>query len=209
MERITGLRKTDFVLNIGSGKALLSLQWNRLHWAIEPICTERGKWYKPPESAQESASMAKEAPVTAGSYIFDDHNIRWDKLGDLQHFVFAVLDVDAPRKVVDFIIKFDPNEQIILHRHLALTNTLVMQGEHRLYEPNGALKEVRAVGSYTSSLPGEPHREGGGDQEAVVLYSVRGKDGVLFELLNDDLSISGTLSMADFVQAFEDQKRHR
>jgi hypothetical protein len=153
--------------------------------------------------------MVTEATVTARSYIFDDHNIRWDKLGDLKHFVFAVLDVDAPRKVVDFIIKFEANRQIILHRHLVLTNTLVVQGEHRLYEANGALKEVRAVGSYTSTQPGEPHREGGGDEEAVVLYSVRGKDGVLFELLNDDLSISGTLSMTDFVQAFEDQRKTR
>jgi quercetin dioxygenase-like cupin family protein len=151
--------------------------------------------------------MATGATANARSYMFDDRNIRWNKLGDLEHFVFAVLDVDAPRKVVDFIIKFAPNQRIILHRHLALTNTLVIQGEHRLYEPNGALKEVRAVGSYTSSQPGEPHQEGGGDQHAVVVYSVRGKDGVLFELLNDDLNVVGTLSMEDFIQAFEEQKR--
>jgi quercetin dioxygenase-like cupin family protein len=150
-------------------------------------------------------------PVRANtsSYAFDDRNIRWGKLGDLEHFVFSVLDVDAPRKVVDFIIKFDPNQRIVLHRHLALTNTLVVQGEHRLYEPDGSLKEVRAVGSYTSSQPGEPHREGAGEQHAVVLYSVRGKDGVLFELMNDDLNVIGTLSMEDFVQAFEEGKRAR
>jgi quercetin dioxygenase-like cupin family protein len=144
-----------------------------------------------------------------GSLGFDDRNIRWDKLGDLEHFVFAVLDVDAPRKVVDFIIKFDANERIVLHRHLALTNTLVVQGEHRLYEPDGKLKEVRAVGSYTSSQPGEPHREGAGGEPAVVLYSVRGSGGVLFELLNDDREVIGRLSMDDFIQAFEQQKKTR
>src|SRR5215831_5484689 len=142
-------------------------------------------------------------PASANTYIFDERNIRWSKLGDLEHFVFAVLDIDIPRKIVDFIIKFDPNRQIVLHRHLALTNTLVIQGEHRLYEPDGSLKEVRAVGSYTSSEPGDPHREGAGDQHAVVLYSVRGNDGVLFELLNDDLKVIGTLSMEDFAQALE------
>jgi hypothetical protein len=57
-----------------------------------------------------------------------------------------MLDVDVSRKVIDFILKFPPNQQIFLHRHLALTNTLVVQGEHRLYEPSGALKEVRRVG---------------------------------------------------------------
>jgi len=80
----------------------------------------------------------------------------------------------------------------------------VIQGERRLYEPNGALKEVRAIGTYTSSQPGEPHRGGAGDQEAVVLCNVRGKDGVLSELLNDDLNVVGTLSMEDFVQAFKE-----
>jgi quercetin dioxygenase-like cupin family protein len=149
------------------------------------------------------------AAATIGSFGFDDRNIGWERLGDLEHFVFAVLDIDVPRNVVDFIIKFDPNQRIILHRHLALTNTLVIQGEHRLYEPNGALKEVRVVGSYTSSQPGQPHREGAGDQPAVVLYSVRGKDGVLFELLDDSLKTIGTLSLEDFVQAFEAQKQAR
>jgi hypothetical protein len=148
-------------------------------------------------------------PTSANTYAFDDRNIRWNKLGDLEHFVFAVLDIDIPRKVVDFIIKFDPNRQIVLHRHAALTNTMVIQGEHRLYEPDGTLKEVRAVGSYTSSQPGEPHREGAGDQPAVVLYSVRGKDGVLFELMNDDLNVIGTLSMEDFAQALEQQTNAR
>jgi hypothetical protein len=139
-------------------------------------------------------------------YSFDDRNLQWHKLGDLKHFVFYVFDVDSKKGVVDFILKFEPNQQIILHRHLALTNTFVVQGEHRLYEPTGALKEIRPVGSYTSSLPGEPHREGGGDQ-CVVLYSVRGKTDVLFELLDDSRNIVGTLSMRDFKEALEEQKR--
>jgi hypothetical protein len=140
------------------------------------------------------------------SYSFDDRNIHWYKLGDFEHFVFAMLDVDEPKKIVDLILKFEANKQIFLHKHLALTNTLVVQGEHRLYEPNGALKEVRPVGSYTSSRPGDPHREGGGDQGAVVFYSVRGKDGTLFEVLDDHLNVIATLSMQDFIDAFEQPK---
>jgi quercetin dioxygenase-like cupin family protein len=103
-------------------------------------------------------------------------------------------------------VKFPANAQIFLHRHLALTNTLVVQGEHRLYEPNGALKEVRPVGTYTSTPPGEPHREGAGDEGGVVFYSVRGKDGVLFEVLDDELNVIGTLSLDDFVSALKEQK---
>jgi hypothetical protein len=109
--------------------------------------------------------MATAVTAETPSYVFDDRHIRWYRLGDFgehfvpfgQHFVLTVLDVDVSQKIVDFLLKFEPNQQIFLHRHLALTNTLVVQGEHRLYEPNGALKEVRPVGSYTSSPPGHRH----------------------------------------------------
>src|ERR1700731_159681 len=151
--------------------------------------------------------MATFAASETATYQFDDRNIRWYKFADFEHFVFAMLDIDVSQKLVDLILKFPPNKQIFLHRHLALTNTLVVQGEHRLYEPNGALKEVRPVGSYTSSPPAEPHREGAGDEGGVVFYSVRGKDGVLFEVLDDDLNVVGTLGMDDFVGALREQKR--
>lgn len=150
--------------------------------------------------------MAATAAANISLYSFDDRNIRWYKLGEFEHFVFAMFDVDVPQKIVDFILKFPPNQQIFLHRHLALTNTLVIQGEHRLYEPNGTLKEVRAVGTYTSTPPGEPHREGAGDEGGVVFYSVRGKDGILFEVLDDNLNVVGTLSMDDFVAALKEQR---
>src|SRR5262245_33781521 len=158
--------------------------------------------------------MATAVAVETPSYVFDDRHIRWYRLGEFgahfapfeKHFVFTVLDVDESQKLVDFLLKFPPNQRIFLHRHLALTNTLVIQGEHRLYEPNGALKEVRSVGSYTSSPPGEPHREGAGDEGGVVFYSVRGKDGTLFEFLDDNLRVVGTLSVQDFINVFKAQQ---
>jgi quercetin dioxygenase-like cupin family protein len=80
------------------------------------------------------------------------------------------------------LFKFAAHRQIVLHRHVAHNNTLVLQGEHRLYEPDGAQKEIRPVGSYTVSPPNdEPHREGGGDQDVIVLFSIRGSDGVLYD----------------------------
>lgn len=139
-------------------------------------------------------------------YTFDDRALRWYQLGDFEHFVFAMLDVDTEKLIVDFILKFPPHEQIFLHRHLALTNTFVVQGEHRLYEPDRSLKEIRPVGSYTSSLPGDPHREGAGDGGGVVFYSVRGKDSILFEGLDENLNVNVTLSLEDFASAYEEQK---
>jgi hypothetical protein len=51
------------------------------------------------------------------------------------------------------------------------------------------------------------HREGGGDQECIVFYSVRGKTDVLFELLDDNRSVVGTLATRDFMEALEEQKK--
>jgi quercetin dioxygenase-like cupin family protein len=135
--------------------------------------------------------MAAVVAIETPSYAFDDRNVRWCKLEGLEHVELAVFDVDEKRKLVDLLVKFAANQQIMLHRHLSLTNTWVVQGEHRLYEPTGAPKEVRPVGRYTSSPPGEPHREGGGVEGAVVFYSFRG-DGVFLEWLDDNLNVVAT-----------------
>jgi hypothetical protein len=146
----------------------------------------------------------KEKPMT--NRIFDDSNINWQTLGDFEHLHYAILDIDESSKIIDVIFKFAANRQILLHRHKALNKTFVIQGEHRLYHADGELKEVRAVGSYTSSLPSdEPHREGGGDVDVIVFFSIRGSDGVLYEVLDDDLNIIGTLSMQDFVNLYKGQ----
>ncbi|MBI3801449.1 MAG: regulator [Deltaproteobacteria bacterium] len=158
--------------------------------------------------------MATAVAAETRSYAFDERNIRWYKLGEFgepfepfdEHFMLTMLDVDVSQKLVDFLLKFPPNQRIFLHRHLALTNTLVVQGEHRLYEPDGTLKEVRRVGSYTSSPPGEPHREGAGDAGSVVFFSVRGKEGTLFEFLDDELHVVGTISLQDCIHAFKTQQ---
>jgi hypothetical protein len=95
----------------------------------------------------------------------------------------------------------------VLHRHKVHNNTFVVQGEHRLYEPDGKLKEIRAVGSYTRSpASDDPHREGGGDQDVVVFFSIRGSDGVLYEVLDDDQNQIATLGFQDFVGLFQTQQ---
>ena len=92
------------------------------------------------------------------------------------------------------------NEKVFLHRHLGHNHTFVIQGEHRLYHPDGTLKEIRPVGSMTSSPPSDdPHREGAGDQDAVVAFSMRRKKGVMYEILDDDMNIVDTISFQDLV----------
>ncbi len=137
-------------------------------------------------------------------YNFDDRNIQWHKFGDFEHFVYAILDIDEHNKIVDVLFKFEPHKQIILHRHKALNKLLVIQGEHYIYKPNGKLDEIRHVGSYTSSpASNDPHRECGGDEGAIVFFSIRGSDGTLYEILDDEQNIIGALAMQDFIELYE------
>lgn len=62
-------------------------------------------------------------------------------------------------------------------------------------------KDIRPTGRYTVSPPDEtPHREGGGNgQDVIVFFSIRGSDGVLYELLDDNHNPIGSISMQDLV----------
>ena len=137
---------------------------------------------------------------------FDDSNITWFPVGDFMHFVASILHVDAERRIVDFVLKYEANERIVRHRHLAEAGLFVVQGEHRIYEPDGTLREVRPVGRYTASPASpEPHSEGGGEQGAIVLYSMRPDDADrIFELLDDEgnsIAVLGIPFFQDFQRA--------
>ena len=127
-------------------------------------------------------------------------------LGDFKHFEIFIFAVDEQNNIADFIVKFEPNERIFLHRHLALTNTFVVDGEHIIYEVDGEIREVRPVGRFTSSKPGDAHTEGGGANGCVLQYSVRGETDALFDVLDDDLQLVVTLRTRDFKATLDAQK---
>lgn len=138
---------------------------------------------------------------------FDDRNINWRKLGDFEHFTYTIFNVDEEKEIADFALNFDGSEKIFLHRHKALTNTFVVCGEHAIFEPNGELKEIREIGSFTASPASpEPHQESGGPDGAVVLYNTRGSDnGVVFDVLDPGGQTVGTLTIADLAALFAAQ----
>jgi len=141
-------------------------------------------------------------------HLFDDANLPWRSLDTIEHLHYWILDIDRQNKIVDVVFKFAANQQIVLHRHKVPNKTFVIQGEHRLYEADGRLKEIRPVGSYTSSLPSdEPHREGGADEDAIVFFSIRGNEDVFYEILDDDLNVIATLGIQDFIDLYAVQKR--
>lgn len=138
------------------------------------------------------------------SHVFDDSNITWRTLGDLQHLHYHILALDPENGISEVLFKFGANEKIVLHRHLAHNNTFVVQGEHRLYYADGSLKDVRKTGTMTVSGPDDvPHSEGGGeDQDVIIKFTILGK-GDLYQLLDADLNEIGGLSF----QGLMDLKR--
>jgi len=145
---------------------------------------------------------------TTPTYAFDQRNLRWFPLGDFKHLQISMLAVDPEARIVDFIVKFDAKQRIFLHKHLAQTNLFVVQGEHRIYEPDGSLKEIRKTGSYTPSAAGGVHYEGGGDTDTIVLYNIRGngKDE-MFEVMDDDGRVVGIIGVADFAALLAEQQK--
>jgi hypothetical protein len=134
------------------------------------------------------------------NFTFDDRNIEWKRLADADHLWLSVLDIDERNGLIHVLYKFAANEKILLHRHKTLNKTFVIQGEHRLYDPSGAIKEIRPVGSYKVSPPSpEPHREGGGgDEDVVVFFTIYGGAETLYEILDDDLEVVAPLTVEDF-----------
>jgi hypothetical protein len=139
-------------------------------------------------------------------FAFDQSNIRWHPLGDFKHLELAMLAVDRPNKIVDFMVKFHANGVIFNHRHLAETRIFVVQGEHRIYELDGTLKDVRKTGSYTVSAPGGVHSEGAGEIDCIVTYNIRGNGrDEMFDVLDAAGNNVGAIGFEDFAALYEAQ----
>lgn len=138
---------------------------------------------------------------------FDDRNICWYALEGIEDVHYHILEVDEKNRIVDILFKFAANARVVLHRHWAAYRTFIIQGELRLYSANGHLKEIRGVGSYVSKpAGGEPHREGGGDQDVIAIFSNRNVEGAIYEILDDEFKTVAMLGFNDFKALFEAQK---
>ncbi len=137
---------------------------------------------------------------------FDVRNIRWNTIDGISHLAYHICAVDEAKRIVDILFKFDANSKIVLHRHKADYITLVLQGELRIYRANGELKEIRPVGSYVSgTADGEPHTEGGGDQDVIAFFSNRNVANVVYEILDENLNTVATFGVAEFKALMEAQ----
>ena len=138
-------------------------------------------------------------------YSFDESKINWQPLPGIDHVGLSILDVDDRAKIVDILFKFSANEKIVLHRHVSAFNTFVVQGEHRIYNPDGELTEIRPVGTYKAGLPDiKPHREGGGEEDVIILFSLRPyNNGSIYEILDENHEVESTMTFDDLKEMHE------
>ena len=135
-----------------------------------------------------------------------DHEINWLPFAGIENLELSLLDIDEARSVVDLIVRFAPNKTVTMHNHLAQTNMLILQGELRIYEPDGSIREARTPGKYYRGRTGDAHSEGGGPDGAVVFYSMRAdNDPKVLDVMDDDGNVQATLTMDDVRAAWDAQ----
>ncbi len=138
---------------------------------------------------------------------FDQSNIIWNTLDGFDHIWYHVVKVDAEKKIVDVLFKFAANEQVVKHRHHADYSTFILQGELRIYNDAGDLAEIRPTASYVEKKAGgAPHTEGGGDIDCIALFSNRGTDGVIYEVLGPNNETIANLGLVEFQALWEAQQ---
>ncbi len=133
--------------------------------------------------------MAVSTAALSPTYAFDDRDIDWQSFAGIENLELTLCDVDEERQIVDLLVRFAPNRTVTMYNHLAQTNMLIFQGELRMYEGDGSVREIRTAGRYYRGRRDDAHSEGGGAEGAIVFYSMRGHgdENVLEILDNRDL----------------------
>ncbi len=150
-------------------------------------------------------------PVLSPS--FDPKSVEWRHVVDPTctafkiDFEHSLLGYDLAAGRLDMLLRYGKGRgHCRRHRHVASTLTLVMEGEQHLLEiqPDGSTKViVRKAGDYALAAPDAlPHIEGGGDDGGTILLSMTAPDGILFEYLDEDMRNGWTLSIAQYVDAW-------
>lgn len=153
--------------------------------------------------------MNQPLPPSVSCHLYD-HAIQWGPFAGIENLELTLCDIDEERQIVDLLVRFAPNKTVTMHNHLAQTNMFIVQGELRMYEPDGSIRERRPAGHYYRGRTHDAHSEGGGPDGAVVLYSMRcdGENNVL-EIMDDAQNVLATLTMDDVRAAWAAQQAAR
>ena len=142
----------------------------------------------------QSASIADKS-----GFKYDTSKVEWHKFFTPGTY-YRILNVNVAARTADMLVKFEAEGQCMYHRHGCNTTTLVLEGELRVREQinGGEVVKVKPAGSYSNGGYGEVHIEGAGHEQAIIFFGMRSDDDVIYELLNDDLTLKRAVTVADF-----------
>ena len=144
---------------------------------------------------------------------FDPKSVEWRRVTDPActdyqiDFEYCLLGYDIPNGRLDMLLRYATGRgHCRRHRHVASTLTLVLEGEQHLLEiqPDGSTKAIaRKAGDYALGSPDAlPHMECGGEQGGTVILSMTAPDGILFEYFDENMENGWTLSIEQYVDAW-------
>lgn len=145
---------------------------------------------------------------------FDPAEVEWRHITDPSctafkiDFEYSLLGYDVAAGRLDMLLRYGKgNAHCRRHRHVALTVTQVLDGEQHLIEvePDGTRRSILCrKGEYAmAQADALPHFEHGGEDGGTVLLSMSAPDGILFQYLDEDLKDGPTLSIQEFVDAWQ------
>ncbi len=146
----------------------------------------------------------------ARSY-FDPSRHKWRKVvgePELSYKVchdYTILGYDLAAGTLDMVVRWEGDGgHCPIHRHTATTTVLVLEGEQHLWDlhPDGTRDDpkVRCAGDYALSVGDAlPHLERGGPEGGVVFFGNHSSEGLLYEILDEDLKVLADVSMEGLI----------
>ena len=132
---------------------------------------------------------------------FDPDKHRWREVkgeSDLPFKIrhdYTILGHDAAVGTLDMVVRWTGDGgHCPIHRHVSTTTILVLEGEQHLWDlhPDGTRGEekIRRAGDYALTVgDGLPHLERGGAEGGLVFFGNHSADGILYEILDEDLKV--------------------
>ena len=122
---------------------------------------------------------------------------------------FWVLGVNNTRQQVDLLFRLAPDARCPAHRHVGPTDTLVIEGEQRIYEQRDgtwSLAEVRSPATFAGNEGDQMHSEEGGPEGAILLLSMKAIDGLIWETFDERMNVVDSATIEGFQRAFDRQR---
>lgn len=145
-------------------------------------------------------------------FTFQASAIDWKQFRALEGVYYHILGVDVEAETVDWLMKFDPDRACVMHRHTGPTKTFVLEGEHHVFEPapdGGTRRIVRQAGTWAASDGESVHYESGGPGGGVIYLCMRGREGVIYDILDAAMQSERAISVHEFKRGWDKARAAR